>query len=310
MGLLNKFKRGLQKTRTFVTESIQRITANLGFFDEDMLDELEMVLIQADCGMNCTMELMENIRESIRQTGNSSTEAVLDNLRQGMLRILGEPRHFEFRPGHLQIVLLVGVNGTGKTTTAGKIAHRAKAQGLKVMLSAADTFRAAAIEQLKVWGERCDVPVIAHEQGSDPASVVFDSVQSARARNVDLLLVDTAGRLHNKQNLMAELAKIRRVIEREAEHASLETLLVIDATTGQNAVLQAQAFAETTDVTGIALTKLDGNAKGGVALSVATETSLPLVYAGLGEGIDDLEDFDAELFVESLLPKELASRKS
>ncbi|MGB4609729.1 MAG: signal recognition particle-docking protein FtsY [Saccharofermentanales bacterium] len=302
MSIFDKFKRGLQKTRDFVTESFNRIAANLGYFDEDMLDELEMVLIQADCGIECATELTDSIREHIKRTGDSSVETVLNVLREGMLDMLKDVQPLELDPNRLNILLMVGVNGTGKTTTSGKLAKRYRDQGKRVLMAAADTFRAAAIEQIKIWGERTATSVIAHKIGSDPSAVVFDAIDAAKARNTDVLIIDTAGRLHTKQNLMDELAKIRRIIGREAPDANLETLLVIDATTGQNAIVQANAFAEATDVTGLIITKLDGNAKGGVALAVVKETNLSVKLAGLGESEDDLQDFDSEIFVDSLLP--------
>lgn len=302
MGILNKFKKGLQKTRNFVSDNLNRIAANLGYFDEDMLDELEMVLIQADCGMQCSMLLTDNIRDHIKTTGDASVETVLTVLRQGMLDILKDVKPLELDPNELNIFLMVGVNGTGKTTTSGKLAKSYQDQGKRVLMAAADTFRAAAIEQIKIWGERTDTAVISHKINSDPSAVVFDAIDAAKARKTDLLIIDTAGRLHTKQNLMDELSKIRRIISREAPDANLETLLVIDATTGQNAIIQAQAFSEATDVTGLIMTKLDGNAKGGVALAVVKETGLPIRLAGLGEQIDDLQDFDKEVFVDSLLP--------
>ncbi len=302
MGLFDKFKKGLQKTRNFVSDSINRIAANLGYFDEDMLDELEMVLIQADCGMACSMELMDLVREHIKKTGDSSVETVIRVLKEGMLQILADVEPLRLEPDKLNILLMVGVNGTGKTTTSGKLAKRYQEQGLRVLMAAADTFRAAAIEQIKVWGERTNTAVISHKIGADPSAVVFDAIEAAGARNTDLLIIDTAGRLHTKQNLMDELSKIKRIVSREAPEANLETLLVIDATTGQNAIVQANAFAQATDVSGLIMTKLDGNAKGGVAFAVVRETGLPIKLAGLGEQVDDLQDFDKEIFVESLLP--------
>ncbi|HHV41929.1 MAG TPA: signal recognition particle-docking protein FtsY [Clostridiaceae bacterium] len=304
MSLLNKFKNGLSKTRQFVTESFNRVAAGLGVFDEDFLDELEMILIQADCGVEVSTKLVDSIRDRIRADGKVDREYILDNLKRDMLNILGT-KPFQPNFDHLHVVFMVGVNGTGKTTTAGKIAWQFQKQGVKCMLAAGDTFRAAAIDQLKVWGERANVPVIANTLGSDPASVVFDAMQSAKARNIDLLIVDTAGRLHNKPNLMNEMAKMRRVAAREGEAvgAIIQSLLVLDATTGQNAVIQARSFNEVTSLDGLIITKLDGNAKGGIALAVADEMEIPLVYAGLGEGIDDLAPFDPRLFVDSLLPE-------
>jgi len=300
MGILDIFKKGLTKTREFVTENVNRISASLGYFDESMLDELEMVLIQADVGAACSMKLIEHLRKTMKEKGDKSKEFVLSRLKIQMRAILGDQKKLVLAENKLNIILMVGVNGTGKTTTAGKLCLRFQKQNKKVMLAAADTFRAAAIEQLKHWGDKTGTPVISHEEGSDPASVVYDAIHAAIARNVDVLIIDTAGRLHNKQNLMDELAKIKRIILREAKNATYESLLVIDATTGQNAIVQAKVFGEVTEVTGIVITKLDSNAKGGVAISVAYETNLPIVLAGLGEKVEDLVDFDPDSFVESI----------
>ena len=302
MSVFEKFKRGLEKTRSFVESGFNRIAANLGIFDEDMLDDLEMILISADCGLQAATHLTEAVRSDMLLTGNNRRDHVLDVLAKEM-RVMLTDGKLKLADG-LNVMLMIGVNGTGKTTTSGKLAYRYKSAGKRVMMGAADTFRAAAIDQLKVWGERAGVPVIAHQAGADPAAVVYDALQSAKARNVDLLILDTAGRLHNKKNLMDELAKINRIIGREVPDAHVLSLLVLDATTGQNAVKQAEALAEVTPIDGIVLAKLDGNAKGGVALAVTAATSAPIVLAGLGESIDDLEDFDADLFVKSLLPAE------
>lgn len=301
MGLFDRFKKGLKKTRDFVESGFNRIVAGFGVFDEDTLDELEALLIEADCGVSAATHLTDVIRDDIREHGNTKREHVLEVLRQEM-RALLQDGTLELGTG-LTIFLMIGVNGTGKTTTSGKLAHRYKQQGKRVMLGAVDTFRAAAIEQLKVWGERTGTPVVAHATGADPAAVTFDAIQSAKARNMDVLILDTAGRLHNKKNLMDELAKINRIIGREAADAKVISLLVLDATTGQNAVKQAEAFAEVAHIDGLVLAKLDGNAKGGVALAVTGATKAPVLLAGLGEGIDDLEDFDADAFVQSLLPE-------
>ncbi len=300
MGMLDVFKKGLIKTREYIAGNVNRISASMGYFDESMLDELEMVLVQADVGVACSTKLIENLRKSMKENGDKSKEFVLSTLKAQMRRILGESRKLTLADQKLNIILLVGVNGTGKTTTAGKLCLRFQQQNKKVMLAAADTFRAAAIEQLKHWGDKTRTPVIAHEEGSDPASVVYDAIHAALSRNADVLIIDTAGRLHNKQNLMDELAKIKRIIEREAKDAAYESLLVIDATTGQNAIVQAKVFGEVMNVTGIVITKLDSNAKGGVAVSVAYETNLPIILAGLGEKAEDLVDFDPDSFVESL----------
>lgn len=301
MSVLDSFKRGLVKTRNFFAESFTKIAAGTGHFDDDMLDEFEETMVRADCGVPASEEIIDTIKASIKKTGNDSHEAVMKVVKDKMLDILGEKQSIEIVPGKLNILLMVGVNGTGKTTTAGKLASRYKKEGKKVIMAAADTFRAAAVDQLKAWGERTSTAVIAHPEGSDPAAVVYDAVQAAKARNADLLIVDTAGRLHNKKNLMDELAKINRVISREAPDALKHSLLIIDATTGQNAVLQAQNFAEVVDLDYLGITKLDGSAKGGVAIAVAYTSKLPIVLAGLGEGVDDLMDFDPSAFVDSLI---------
>ena len=246
--------------------------------------------------------LSNYVKENIKKTGDDSKETVLASVKERMLEILGEPQKVEIVPGKLNIILMIGVNGTGKTTTSGKLAARYKKEGKRVLMAACDTFRAAAVGQLKTWGERTGTAVIAQEQeGADPASVVFDAIHAAQARNTDVLLVDTAGRLHNKKNLMEELAKIRRVIEREAPDAVIKSLLIIDATTGQNAVIQAEGFGEVTGLDYVGITKLDGSAKGGVAIAVAYQSKKPIVLAGLGESVEDLADFDPELFVNSLV---------
>ena len=300
MGMLDVFKKGLVKTRDYITGNVNRISASLGYFDESMLDELEMVLVQADVGVSCSTKLIGDLRKSMKDHGDKSKDFVLSTLKAQTKAVLGEQKNLTLAENRLNIILMVGVNGTGKTTTAGKLCLRFQKQNKKVILAAADTFRAAAIEQLKHWGEKTHTPVIAHEEGSDPASVVYDAIHAAISRNADVLIIDTAGRLHNKQNLMDELQKIKRIIEREAKDAAYEALLVIDATTGQNAVIQAQVFNEVMKVTGIVITKLDSNAKGGVAVSVAYETKLPIVLAGLGEKVEDLVDFDPDSFAESL----------
>ena len=236
-----------------------------------------------------------------KKSGDDSKEAVYGSVKSKMLDILGDKQTYEPIPGKLNILLMIGVNGTGKTTTSGKLALRYKKQGKKVILAAADTFRAAAVEQLKAWGERTDTTVISQgSDGADPAAVVYDAVHAAIARKADVLIIDTAGRLHNKKNLMDELSKIRRIVVREAPDASLKSMLIIDATTGQNAVLQAEAFSEACELDYIGITKLDGSAKGGVAIAVAYNTGKPVVLAGLGEGEEDLVDFDPEIFVDSL----------
>lgn len=300
MGIFDKFNAGLSKTRKFISESLTRIAAGMGSFDEDMLDDLEMLLVSADVGAATSMMMMDNVRGKIKSTGNSSREAVINTLKEEMIRILGDPVRYELSEGKLNIIILAGVNGTGKTTTAGKLCLRFMSSGKKVILAAADTFRAAAIEQLKHWGELNDAPVIAHETGSDPGAVVFDAVHAAISRETDVLIIDTAGRLHNKKNLMEEFAKINRIAAREAPDAGIRVILVVDATTGQNAVVQAKIFDEAAKIDGIILTKLDSNAKGGIAVAVVNETSIPVIMAGLGEKAEDLVDFEPGPFIDSL----------
>ncbi|HOO61202.1 MAG TPA: signal recognition particle-docking protein FtsY [Bacillota bacterium] len=304
MGVFDIFKKGLEKTRGFVSEGLTRISASIGHFDDDMLDDMEALLVEADCGVGASLSIMDDVRESIKKTGDDSKEAVMHIISKQMLDILGEKTSIKLEENNLNIILMVGVNGTGKTTTAGKLALRFKQDGKKVMLAAADTFRAAAIQQLEVWAKQTDTHVISHEEGSDPAAVCYDAVHSAIAKRADVLIIDTAGRLHNKQNLMDELSKICRVISREAPSANCQALLIIDATTGQNAVIQAEVFSKAVKLSGIGITKLDGSAKGGVAIAVSYSTKTPIMLAGLGESAEDLVDFDPEVFVKSLLPNE------
>lgn len=305
MGIFDKFRQGLTKTRDAITQGFKNVATVFGYIDVDDLDDLEVVLIQADIGAEASMEIIDNVKEEVRSTKNNRSDHVLSLMRTEITRILGPSKQLDLSRDRLNILLMVGVNGTGKTTTAGKLAARYQADGMKVMMAAADTFRAAAIDQLKVWGARTGTPVVAEAEGSDPASVVFTAIEQAQSQGIDLLIIDTAGRLHNKKNLMDELGKIRRIISRQAADAHVETLLVIDATTGQNAVLQTKAFTEVADVTGLVITKLDGNAKGGAAVAVAHEAQVPIYLAGLGEQVDDLVDWDSELFARSLIPEDL-----
>lgn len=295
----DKMKDGLEKTRTGFWGSILN-TLTGSKIDDDLYDELEEQLILADVGGDVAMKLVDALRDRVQEKGLKTGEQAADALRD----IIAD----EMRPetemaldGHPAVILVIGVNGVGKTTTIGKLANRLKADGNRVLLAAGDTFRAAAAEQLSVWAERAQVEIVKHEEGSDPAAVVFDAMNAARARRVDVVLVDTAGRLHNKQNLMNELNKIRRVIDREGESSSKEVLLVLDATTGQNGLIQAKQFSQSAGITGIVLTKLDGTAKGGVVLAIAKEMGVPVKYVGLGEGIDDLQPFDPAAFAEALV---------
>lgn len=302
MGLFDAFKRGLDKTRKFFGGGFTKLAAMTGHFDEDQLDELEELMVRADCGVEASMDIIDRVKADIKKTGDNSKEAVLNSVTTRMKEILGPKSTYEIEEGKLNILLLVGVNGTGKTTTAGKLAARYKAEGKKVIIAAADTFRAAAVEQIKAWGEKTGTTVISQgSDGSDPAAVVYDSVHAALARKADILIVDTAGRLHNKKNLMDELGKIKRIIAREAPDSIVKSMLIIDATTGQNGVLQAQSFSEVVDLDYLGVTKLDGSAKGGVIVAVAYTCKVPVVLAGLGEGVDDLVDFDPDIFVESLI---------
>ena len=301
MGILDVFKRGLANTRNFFAGGFTKIAASTGHFDEDMLDELEELMIRADCGVPASEDIIGRVKENIKKTGDDSHDAVLGSVRERMTEILGEKSVLEIVPGKLNIILMIGVNGTGKTTTSGKLALRWKNEGKKVIMGAADTFRAAAVDQLKAWGEKTGTTVISQgSDGADPAAVVFDSVHAALSRKADVLIVDTAGRLHNKKNLMDELAKIRRIIAREAPEAEVKTVLIIDATTGQNAVVQAKEFENVAELTGIILTKLDGTAKGGIVFSIKHELGVPVKYIGVGEKAEDFQKFDPDEFVSAL----------
>lgn len=301
MGLFDVFRKGLNKTRTFISEGLTKIAAGAGKFNDDMLDDFEELLVRADCGVEASADIIDAVKSDIKKSGNASKEAVIATVERRMLEILGPSKELEIEDGKLNIILLVGVNGTGKTTTAGKLSSKYKALGKKVVLAAADTFRAAAIEQLKEWGERTSTTVIAHDQGGDPAAVCFDAIKAAYARKADVLIIDTAGRLQNKKNLMDELAKVTRLIAREAPDANCKSLLIIDATTGQNGVIQAETFGSTVALDYIGITKLDGSAKGGVAIAISYATKVPIVLAGLGERTEDLIPFNPNDFVKSLV---------
>lgn len=294
-----KFTDGLTKTRDGFASAVNDLVYRFREVDEDFFDELEDLLIQADVGVTTTMDLVEDLKEEVKRRNLRDPESVRDALVEVVAKRLQEDeseRELNMQDG-LTVILFVGVNGVGKTTTIGKLAHQLKSEGRSVMLAAGDTFRAGAIDQLQVWGERAGVPVIRQAEGSDPAAVVFDAVQAAKSRGVDVLICDTAGRLQNKVNLMKELEKVKRVIEREVPNGPHEVLLALDATTGQNAMMQAKAFQEATNVSGIVLTKLDGTAKGGIVLAIRNELDIPVKYVGLGEKIDDLQPFDPEQFV-------------
>ena len=299
-GFFRRLVAGLTKTRDNIVSGIDSIFSGFSSIDEDFYEEIEEILVMGDLGINATTAIIEDLKRKVKEEKikepSECKQLLIDSIKQQM--DVGETAYeFENRKS---VVLVIGVNGVGKTTSVGKLAGKLKDQGKKVVLAAADTFRAAAGEQLTEWANRAGVDIISAQEGSDPASVVYDAVQAAKARRADVLLCDTAGRLHNKKNLMAELGKINRVIEREYPEAFRETLVVLDGTTGQNAPAQAKEFSEVADITGIILTKLDGTAKGGIAVAIHSELGIPVKYIGVGESIDDLQKFDADQFVDAL----------
>ena len=307
MGFFSRLKDGLTKTRKSLTEKIEKVIIGYADIDDDLLDELEDALIQADVGVKTSLSLMEDVRKGIKQKEINTPEDLKPFLIKRITELLNEGADADrtnLAASGPTVILVIGVNGVGKTTTIGKLAHYYKDEGKSVMLAAADTFRAAAIDQLEIWGSRVDVPVIRHEEGSDPAAVVFDAVKAAQARKIDILIIDTAGRLHNKANLMTELNKIQRVIKREIADAPHETLLVLDATTGQNAISQAELFTKAAPISGLVLTKLDGTAKGGVVIGLKAELSMPVKWIGVGEKTDDLRPFVANDFAAALFNEE------
>ena len=299
-----KFKQGLTKTRNSFTGMVNELVARYRKVDEDFFEELEEILIQADVGFDTVMELIDQLKMEVKLRNISDTREVQSVISEKLVEIYqGDDEvtsSLNIQEEGLTVILFVGVNGVGKTTTIGKLAHKFKTEGKSVVLAAGDTFRAGAIEQLEVWGERVGVSVIKQGEGSDPAAVMFDAIQAAKARKADILICDTAGRLQNKVNLMKELEKVKRVIEREVPGAPHEVLLALDATTGQNALIQAKTFKEATNVSGIVLTKLDGTAKGGIVLAIRNELAIPVKFVGLGEKMDDLQEFDAEKYVYGL----------
>ena len=301
MGFFDRLKSGLEKTRKSFAEKIEQVIKGYADIDEEFLDDIEMALLTSDVGVTVTSRLMQDIRTGIKAKEINQPDDLRHFLAQRISSMLNEgTAAMQLPEKSVGVILVVGVNGVGKTTTIGKLGHFYAAQGKKVLLAAADTFRAAAIDQLEIWGQRTGCEVIKHAEGSDPAAVAFDALQAAKARNFDIVIIDTAGRLHNKGNLMEELRKIYRIIGREVEGAPHETLLVLDATTGQNALNQARVFGEVSDVTGVALTKLDGTAKGGVIVAVKSELGVPVKWIGVGEGMDDLRPFDAQEFAQAL----------
>ncbi len=299
MGIFSKIKSGLKKTKDSMTKQVETILHSFTKIDEELFEELEETLIMSDIGVATSTKICDKLREKIKLTGEKDPEIIKGLLKEVICEMLegGEQLNISTKPS---VILVIGVNGVGKTTTIGKLAANLKSQGKRVILGAADTFRAAAIEQLEIWSERAGVDIVKHKEGADPAAVVFDAISAGKARNADVIICDTAGRLHNKKNLMDELNKISRVIDREMEGCDKEVLLVLDATTGQNAVNQAKQFKEAAGITGIVLTKLDGTARGGIIIAIKDELGLPVKYIGVGEQIDDLQPFSPTEFADAL----------
>lgn len=299
MGFFEKLKDGLTKTRKGITERIDKVLVSFGKIDEDLFDELEEILITSDIGMDTAMKIINDIKAKVKQNKITNPAEVKGLLKDELMKIMEGETSLKLGTTP-SVIVIIGVNGVGKTTSIGKIANHLKSQGKKVMLAAADTFRAAAIEQLEIWADRSDVEIVKHKEGADPAAVIYDAIVAAKARKADVLICDTAGRLHTKKNLMEELKKIFRIIERELPGADQENLLVLDATTGQNALSQAKTFGELVDLSGIVLTKLDGTAKGGIVIAVKSELNIPIKLVGVGEGMDDLQKFEPKDFVDAL----------
>ena len=299
MGFFSKIKEGLQKTRDAMMQKMQSVINSFTKIDEDLFEQLEETMIMSDMGVETSVEICERLRKLVKERGVKEPAKIMDLIEEVISDMLGEETELDLstKPS---VIMVIGVNGAGKTTTIGKLCHQFKNDGKKVLVAAADTFRAAAIEQLEVWTERAGVDIVKHAEGSDPAAVVFDAITAAVARECDVLIIDTAGRLHNKKNLMNELAKINRILEQKAEGCSVETLLVLDATTGQNAVNQAKLFNEAAKITGIVLTKLDGTAKGGIIVSIKNELGIPVKLVGVGEKIEDLQPFNNADFIKAL----------
>ena len=302
-GFFSRLVQGLTKTRDNIVSGIDSIFSGFSAIDDDFYEELEEIMIMSDMGIDTTMSIIENLKKKVKEDKIKEPEecrqVLIDSIKEQM-KLDEEAYDFKDKKS---VVLVIGVNGVGKTTSVGKMASLLKGEGKKVMMAAADTFRAGAIEQLKEWAGRAGVDIISQAEGADPAAVVYDAVSAAKARNVDVLLCDTAGRLHNKKNLMDELKKINRIVEREYPEAYKETLIVLDGTTGQNALAQAKQFKEATDISGIILTKLDGTAKGGIAIAIQAELGIPVKYIGIGEQVDDLQPFDPDMFVNALFDR-------
>ena len=303
MGFFSKIKEGLKKTRDKMTKSVEQMLNTFTTIDESLFEELEELLVMGDVGITTAEHICEELKKKVKENGVTNPDEIMDMLRDTVADMLrgGEELHISTKPS---VILVIGVNGVGKTTTIGKIASMLTKEGKKVILGSADTFRAAAIEQLEVWAERSNSEIVKQSQGSDPASVVFDAIAAAKARDADVVICDTAGRLHNKKHLMEELSKISRVIDKEVPGADKEVLLVLDATTGQNAVNQAREFKNAAGITGIVLTKLDGTARGGVVLAIREDLDVPVKFIGVGEQVDDLQPFDADDFAKALFEKQ------
>lgn len=301
MGFFDKLKQGLGKTKKTIDDKINNVFANFRKVDEDLLEELEEALIMSDIGIETSVKIIAELRNRIKKENIQDEEAVRKVLKEEMIKLLDVDDTSLNLSTVPSVILVVGVNGVGKTTSIGKIANNLKKSGKKVVIAAADTFRAAAVEQIEIWADRAECDLVKRPEGSDPASVVFDAIQVAKEKNADVLICDTAGRLHNKKNLMDELAKINKVINRELPDSAKEVLLVLDGTTGQNAIKQVKAFKETTDITGIVLTKLDGTAKGGVVVGIVAENKIPVKFIGVGEGIEDMEKFNSADFVNAII---------
>ncbi len=300
MGFFERLKEGLQKTRKGITEKLDQVLVSFGVINEELFDELEEVLITSDIGVETAMNVMTGLRKRVRDNKVTNPAAVKGLLKDQLEEMLGSgSAGLQIEPSPA-VIIVIGVNGVGKTTSIGKIASMLKKDGKRVLLAAGDTFRAAAIDQLQVWSDRVGVDIIKQAEGSDPAAVIYDAVQAAKARKADVLICDTAGRLHTKKNLMEELKKVSRIIDREMPGARRETLLVLDATTGQNAVSQAKTFSESAEISGIILTKLDGTAKGGIVISISSELNIPVKLIGVGEKLEDLQPFNSKEFVEAL----------
>ena len=299
MGFFSKIKEGLRKTKESMVRKMQKVVNSFTKIDEELFEQLEETMIMSDMGVVTSVQICGELRKRIKERGVTDPSLIMEMIQEIISEMMGDDNGLDLSVSPA-VIMVIGVNGAGKTTTIGKLCHTFKNEGKKVLVAAADTFRAAAIDQLEVWTQRAGVDIIKHAEGSDPASVVFDAIAAAKARNCDVLICDTAGRLHNKKNLMEELAKMNRIIEREVPESSKEVLLVLDATTGQNAVNQAKLFSEVAPISGIVLTKLDGTAKGGIVISIKNELGIPVKLIGVGEKIDDLQPFNSHDFVRAL----------